>query len=126
MRYAKLGQTDMTTSVYGLGGGAFARFYGSIGEDEARDILVAGLKSGVNYIDTAPWYGQGRSEQFIGNALKAVPRGAYYLATKVMMAKRVLTILSIPLPREDKSFAPDRSAAMRPTPKTCSTFRWLR
>ncbi|KAK4291566.1 hypothetical protein Pmani_035626 [Petrolisthes manimaculis] len=34
------------------------------------------LKSGINYIDTAPWYGNGRSEQLLGKALKDVPRSA--------------------------------------------------
>ena len=41
------------------------------------------IKAGINYIDTAPWYGQGRSEQVLGAALADVPRQAYYLATKV-------------------------------------------
>ena len=41
------------------------------------------IKAGINYIDTAPWYGQGRSEEVLGAALADVPRGAYYLATKV-------------------------------------------
>ena len=41
------------------------------------------VKAGINYIDTAPWYGQGRSEEVLGRALRQVPRQAYYLATKV-------------------------------------------
>ena len=28
------------------------------------------VKSGINYIDTAPWYGQGRSESVLGMAFK--------------------------------------------------------
>ena len=28
------------------------------------------VKKGINYIDTAPWYGQGRSEEVLGKALK--------------------------------------------------------
>ena len=28
------------------------------------------VKKGINYIDTAPWYGQGRSESVLGKALK--------------------------------------------------------
>ncbi len=39
----------------------------------------------MNYVDTAPWYGQGKSEEVIGRALEGVPRKAYYVATKVMM-----------------------------------------
>ena len=41
------------------------------------------LKSGINYIDTAPWYGQGKSEQLLGEALASVPRSTFYIGTKV-------------------------------------------
>lgn len=41
------------------------------------------LRKGINYLDTAPFYGQGRSEEVLGKALKDVPRQAYYVATKV-------------------------------------------
>lgn len=34
-------------------------------------------------MDTAPWYGQGKSEEIIGRALQGVPREAYYIATKI-------------------------------------------
>ena len=51
--------------------------------ETAKTILVKGLKQGINYIDTSPRYGQGKSEETIGRALEGVPRSAYYLATKV-------------------------------------------
>ncbi len=34
-------------------------------------------------VDTAPWYGHGKSEAVIGKALAHVPRAAYYIHTKV-------------------------------------------
>lgn len=37
----------------------------------------------MNYIDTAPYYGQGKSEKTLGVALKGIPRESYYIATKV-------------------------------------------
>lgn len=54
-------------------------------EDEAEAIrcIHKAIRSGINYIDTAPYYGQGRSEKIIGKALKDIPREAYYIATKV-------------------------------------------
>lgn len=52
-------------------------------EDEAIRSIHHAIKSGINYIDTAPYYGQGRSEKIIGKALKGIPRQAYYIATKV-------------------------------------------
>jgi L-galactose dehydrogenase len=41
------------------------------------------LKLGINVIDTAPWYGHGLSHLVLGEALKGVPRSAFYLHTKV-------------------------------------------
>lgn len=35
-------------------------------EEEAITAVREALKKGVNYIDTAPWYGQGKSERLIG------------------------------------------------------------
>lgn len=46
-------------------------------------MIHKAIKSGINYIDTAPYYGQGRAEEVLGMALKTVPRKAYYIATKV-------------------------------------------
>lgn len=51
--------------------------------DEAIKTIHSAIKSGINYIDTAPFYGQGRSEEVLGMALKDVPRETYYIATKV-------------------------------------------
>jgi len=45
--------------------------------------LLQALKSGINYIDTAPWYGQGASEETLGKCLIGIPRNAYYIATKI-------------------------------------------
>lgn len=52
-------------------------------EAEAIRTIHQSLRNGINYIDTAPYYGQGRSEEVIGKALKSVPRNSYYIATKV-------------------------------------------
>ncbi|SPP75308.1 blast:L-galactose dehydrogenase [Drosophila guanche] len=49
-------------------------------EEGIRTVQEA-IKSGINYIDTAPVYGN--SEKLLGEALEGVPREAYYLATKV-------------------------------------------
>lgn len=51
--------------------------------EECKKTVHAALKAGVNYIDTAPWYGHGTSEEILGECLKDVPREAYYIATKV-------------------------------------------
>jgi len=45
-------------------------------------MVERALELGINYFDTAPLYGQGRSEKVLGHALKGVSE-PYYLATKV-------------------------------------------
>jgi aryl-alcohol dehydrogenase-like predicted oxidoreductase len=45
-------------------------------------VVERALELGVNYFDTAPLYGKGRSEEVLGHALKEVTED-YYLATKV-------------------------------------------
>lgn len=45
--------------------------------------LRRGIELGMNLIDTAEMYGSGKSETFIGNALKDTPRDKYLLVSKV-------------------------------------------
>ncbi len=40
------------------------------------------LDRGINYIDTAYWYGQGHSEKFLGKALSGISRDKYFISTK--------------------------------------------
>lgn len=52
-------------------------------ESECAKIVAEMLSKGLNIIDTAPWYGDTKSEQVLGKALKGIPREAYYIHTKV-------------------------------------------
>nr|XP_033323562.1 L-galactose dehydrogenase-like isoform X1 [Megalopta genalis] len=83
MEYRPLGKTGLLVSKLSFGGGPFGCHYGTYDEEEAIEMIRQGIKKGINYIDTAPWYGLGRSETLIGKALKGIPRQAYYIATKV-------------------------------------------
>ena len=60
-------------------------FRSDVSEAEAVEVVSAVVRSGINLLDTAPWYGFGESEKILGRCLKAagVPRAAYYLSTKV-------------------------------------------
>ena len=74
MRYQKLGNTDIDVSVvalgtWGLGGGSVWSDRDSTAEEAAR-LLDACRDHGINYIDTAPVYGTGVSEELLGRALK--------------------------------------------------------
>ena len=54
--------------------------YGDVPVATAHEMVMTALKSGVNFLDTAPWYGD--SEIILGEVLKRVPRESFYLSTK--------------------------------------------
>ena len=83
MIYRELGTTGMKVSVIGYGasslGGVFHDF------DEARGIesVFTAIEAGINLIDVSPYYGYYKAEKVLGKALKDIPRGKFYLSTKV-------------------------------------------
>ena len=83
MKHRRIGQTDMVVSTLSIGGSGFGNVYRDMSEQSGTEALHTALKKGMNYIDTAPWYGQGKSESFLGRALKGIPRKAYFISTKV-------------------------------------------
>lgn len=83
MKYSRFGNTDMFVSNISFGGGPLGGLYGEFDEADAIKSVQLAIQKGINYIDTAPWYGNGRSEALLGKALADVPREAYYIATKV-------------------------------------------
>ncbi|XP_035726799.1 L-galactose dehydrogenase-like isoform X3 [Vespa mandarinia] len=64
MEYKKL--NNLLVSKLSFGGGPLGCHYGNYDENEAIETIRQAIKEGVNYIDTAPWYGQGKSEKVIG------------------------------------------------------------
>ena len=56
---------------------------GPIDEEKAQEIIDYLMASGVNYYDTAYMYHGGKSELFVGKALKKYPRDSYFLADKM-------------------------------------------
>ena len=93
MRYRKLGNTGLIVSemclgamTFGSGEGMWATVAG-VGQESVTDLIKAALDRGINFIDTADFYSNGRSEVVTGNALKllGLPRDSYVLATKVLL-----------------------------------------
>ncbi len=85
MEYRTLGRTDIRISEVGLGTwGMGGDRYGRADDAESRRALLRALELGINHIDTAPIYGNGRSEEVVGNAI-AGRRHEVVLATKVGM-----------------------------------------
>ena len=64
----QLGATVIRVSELGLGGYQFTGEFG-VPRQEAHAIIREALDSGANFIDTAPMYGAGESEELIGRAL---------------------------------------------------------
>ncbi|XP_072028756.1 uncharacterized protein [Amphiura filiformis] len=83
MQYNPLGNTGMNVSVIGYGGAPLGGWYGDFHEEKGVQSVRDALVNGINYIDTSPWYGMGKSEMNIGRAIKNVPRQTFYIATKV-------------------------------------------
>jgi aryl-alcohol dehydrogenase-like predicted oxidoreductase len=86
MEYRKLGKSDLEISVVTFG--AWAAGGWMWGGTERRDAIKAiqsayGL--GVTSIDTAPIYGQGESEEIVGEAIKNLPRDKVQILTKYGM-----------------------------------------
>jgi aryl-alcohol dehydrogenase-like predicted oxidoreductase len=78
MEYRNLGSSGLKVPVLGLGGNTFGWW---IDEQSSAAIINHALELGINYIDTADMYGEGRSEEYIGLALKG-KRTKVIVATK--------------------------------------------
>lgn len=81
MRYRKLGRTGFEVSEIGFGAWAIGGGWGPQDEKESLDALYRSLDLGINFIDTAAGYGNGKSERLIAQVLKD-RRDRVYVATK--------------------------------------------
>lgn len=59
--------------------------WGSTDRKEAVEAIKASYEAGVTSIDTAPIYGQGTSEEIVGEAIKEFPRDQVQILTKFGM-----------------------------------------
>ncbi len=75
----KLGRTGLSVSLFSLGGESTIEKADRA--DEAERIINRAFDLGVNYIDTAPYYGRGGSESNIGRVME-YRRNDVFLATK--------------------------------------------
>jgi len=85
MQTRRLGHTDLLLTTVGLGtwamGGPWQYGWGPQDDDDAIAAIVTALDKGVNWIDTAPVYGLGHSEELVGRALRQTKHKPY-IATK--------------------------------------------
>jgi len=86
MEYRKIGNSDLELSVITFGAWAAGGWmWGSTDRNDAINAIKAGYDLGVTSIDTAPIYGQGDSEEIVGNAIKGISRDKLQLVTKFGM-----------------------------------------
>jgi D-threo-aldose 1-dehydrogenase len=67
----RLGKTSLQLTELGFGGATIAGMNGTlITPQDAVGVVGAALDAGIGYFDTAPHYGAGRSEHFVGDGLR--------------------------------------------------------
>ncbi|NNE53224.1 MAG: aldo/keto reductase [Sulfitobacter sp.] len=84
MKMTRLGPDAPEVSQFGIGAMSFAGIYGDATVEESHAVLEACRAAGVTHIDTANVYGNGRSEEIIGQWFAKTPgaRDEMVLATK--------------------------------------------
>lgn len=88
MQYRQLGNSGIATSVIAVGTWAMGGWmWGGNSEEDSISAIHAALDEGVNFIDTAPIYGFGTSEEIVGKAING-RRDKIVLATKCGMVCR--------------------------------------
>jgi len=86
MLYRKLGHSDLEISVVTFGAWAAGGWmWGGTERSEAVKAIRSSYDVGVTSIDTAPVYGQGLSEEIVGEAIKDIPRDKVQILTKYGM-----------------------------------------
>ena len=81
MNYRILGRTGFKVSEIGFGAWAIGGGWGQQNDADSLAALHGDVESGLNFIDTAAGYGNGKSERLIAQALKE-HSGHIYVATK--------------------------------------------
>ncbi len=79
MQFRKLGRSGLKVSTLCLG---TMMFGGQTDEPQAADIIASAADQGVNFLDTADAYNEGRAEEIVGRAVRA-QRDRWVVATKV-------------------------------------------
>jgi aryl-alcohol dehydrogenase-like predicted oxidoreductase len=82
MKFRPFGKTNWQVSEIGFGAWAIGGDWGRVSEEDALAALRTAIGEGVNFIDTADVYGDGRSERLVGQVIKEFPDRRIYVATK--------------------------------------------
>ena len=83
MEKRALGTTGLTISAIGFGCGSVGGLMTRGTAAEQERAVARAIELGVDYFDTAAQYGDGKSEEALGRALRAVKPRVVHVATKV-------------------------------------------
>ncbi|QLH77546.1 aldo/keto reductase [Halosimplex rubrum] len=79
----EFGSTGWDVTEIGLGTWNVGPSWGDVTDEQAREAIATALDDGVNFVDTAEVYGQGRAERLIGEVLdERDPDRTIYVPTK--------------------------------------------
>ena len=84
MKLRRLGRTGLPVSEVGFGGAGIGHVWGSTSDAECIAAVRRAVELGINFFDTSPMYGAGRSEENLGLGLAGL-RQPVYIATKVRL-----------------------------------------
>ena len=83
MEFRRLGETKLAVSAITFGAWAAGGWmWGGNDDNDAIKAMRASYDLGITSIDTAPVYGQGKSEELVGAAIKDLPRDKVQILTK--------------------------------------------
>ena len=87
MEYRQLGNSGLKIPILGLGTGTFGggsdffKAWGSVGIEEAKDLISLCIDAGLTLFDSADVYSQGMAEEILGKAI-AGKRDQVIISTK--------------------------------------------
>jgi voltage-dependent potassium channel beta subunit len=82
MQFRRLGNAGLQVSQLSLG--SWVTYHNQVDLHAAKEMMAAAMDSGINFFDNAEAYALGKSEQVMGDAIKALnwPRLNYIVSTK--------------------------------------------
>jgi aryl-alcohol dehydrogenase-like predicted oxidoreductase len=83
MKYRPFGRTGWNVSEIGFGAWQIGGDWGKVDDAASIDTLHYAFDKGINFVDTAELYGNGHSEDIVGQALKTWHGSKIYVATKI-------------------------------------------
>jgi len=82
MKHKPFGTTGVDLPV--MGQGTWNMPESGSARREARRAIERGIELGMTHVDTAEMYGAGAVEEFLGEAIRGIPRDRLFIATKVL------------------------------------------